>query len=368
MHRVELVELIRHAEIYKMSLGKSARYREEALEVGALIFQSEVGFYDAVVSGDEKRIEAAAALVKSADYPNANPPRAAWSVWRRSIDTFRALPEWTIVLHWEGDTDHLHWGVVSEEPFEQIREERNEFGQVGYIFRRRLVDGWRRRSVNDIPVSNLHPKARDLSVNMATLNRVQTDADYFRAIMLDEPTFEWEQRDAWRKKAAAVGWHPKPIDQLRKERRKAIVTPQVQEAADHFWDEIERMSDTAVNTAAYANGQTVLRVVKEKEIGFTREQLAEEIGDLLRKQGYKCALTDYHFRRSSTNPHLKMSLDRIDSSRGYVVGNLQIVTRAANFYKSASDQVDWEAKADALLKMAIAMQRKLKAAQEGQAA
>ncbi len=57
-----------------------------------------------------------------------------------------------------------------------------------------------------------------------------------------------------------------------------------------------------------------------------------------------------------------MSLDRKDSSKGYVAGNLQVVTRAANFYKSASDEADWVMKAKALEHMAAAIQRRRKAA------
>ena len=121
------------------------------------------------------------------------------------------------------------------------------------------------------------------------------------------------------------------------------------------------MADTAIKTAAYANGQTVLRTVKNKDIAFTREELEEEIGHLLREQGHCCNLTGYDFGRKTTNPHLKPSLDRIDSDLGYVRDNLQVVTRAANFYKSASDADDWKAKVIALEHMAVAIQRRRKA-------
>jgi hypothetical protein len=41
-----------------------------------------------------------------------------------------------------------------------------------------------------------------------------------------------------------------------------------------------------------------------------------------------------------------------------VPGNLQIVTRAANFFKSASDDADWALKAAAMERMAIAIQQR----------
>ena len=128
--------------------------------------------------------------------------------------------------------------------------------------------------------------------------------------------------------------------------------------------EIARMANTAVRTAAYANGQTELRTVKPKDIGFTRAELEEEIVYLLDQQCRRCALTGLSFRPNETNPHLKLSLDRKNSSLGYVPGNLQIVTRAANFYKSASDASDWQLKEDALYRVAVAIHRRRMAASE----
>lgn len=118
------------------------------------------------------------------------------------------------------------------------------------------------------------------------------------------------------------------------------------------------MAGTAVQTAAYANGQTVLTTVKAKDIGFTRAGLEEEIAALLKLQQNRCALSGYAFKPSIINPHLRPSLDRKNSTLGYVPGNLQIVTRAANFFKSASDDADWALKAAAMERMAIAIQQR----------
>jgi hypothetical protein len=365
--------LIQTAPIYKMSLGKNARYRQEAIERGALVFQSEQRLYDAVVLGAQDGIEQAALLVKTDEYPKANAPRGAWSLWVRTIKTFRELPENALVLHWEANEDRLHWGLVGPNPFTRERAERNDFGQDGYIFHRALRGGWKTGSVHDVPISNIHPSARPLAINMATLNSVQTDPDYFRALILDQDTSLWTDRAEWAGVARAKGWHPKSVGALREARRQRAVTPDVEEAAEHvlseaaFFEDIARMADTAVRTAAYANGQTVLRTVKAKEIGFTRAELEEEIAVLLAEQENRCALTGHGFRRGETNPHLKLSLDRKDSSLGYVSGNLQVVTRAANFYKSASDAADWALKEDALFRMAVAIQKRRKSAESGSA-
>lgn len=357
-------ELIRTSPVYKMSLGKNARYREEALQAGALVFQSEKRLYDAVVKGGPEEVRAAAIAVKGVEYPKANAPEKAWKVWVRTIGTFNDLPNHSLILHWEADEDKLHWGVVGSDKFLLAREETNDFGQTGYIFHRALLDGWHTRSVNDVPLSNIHPAARSLAINMATLNLVQTDPDFFRALILDEDLSEWIERPDWREAAAKKNWHPKPIRKLRAERRKLRVTQEVEEAAEFAiaeaaaWDEVSRMARTAVKTATYANGQTKLVTVKAKDIEFTREELEDEIAFLLKQQKYRCALTHHKFRSPEENPHLKMSLDRRDSARGYVPGNLQVVTRAANFYKSASDQEDWALKEDALYRMAVAIKKR----------
>ncbi|WP_184504155.1 hypothetical protein [Sphingomonas endophytica] len=365
-----LKTLISTAPIYKMSLGKHARYRTEALSVGALVFQSEQSLYDAVVAEVVADIAAAARTVKADKYPNANAPENAWGVWVRTIQTFRELPPGALILHWEGEEDRLHWGIVDDGPFIQVRTEHNEFAQDGYIFHRPLRDGWKTTSVHGVPISNIHPHARPFAINMATLNFVQNNGEYFRALILDESIDHWTSQPDWAAGARAAGWHPKPIEPLRAARRARTVTADVIEAAQQVFTEIElftevtRMAGTALHTAAYANGQTELRVIKAKEIDFTRAELEEEIADLLRRQENRCALTGFSFRTGEINPHLKMSLDRKNSNLGYIADNLQVVTRAANFYKSASDDADWAQKADALHRMAVALQQLRKAAKD----
>ena len=364
MTPAELRPLVNRADIYKMSLGKNARYRAEALEKGVLVFGSEKAFHQAVLSGDEAEIARTGRLIKSDQYPSAGAPENAYSVWRGSIVTFRSLPKNTLIVHWEGDTDYLHWGLT-EGTFSLAREEIDEKGQPALVFHRPLAGGWRKSSVGGMPLSNLHPKARDLAVNQATLNRVQTDPDYFRSLILDEDTSAWEARPEWQKKAKATGWYPKDLAAIRAARPDPSAAPLVQETADYFLEEIRRMAGTTMHTVAYANGQTVMAIVKAKDTDFTRPQLEEEIAALLKQQKNCCALSGYEFRPGVANPHLRPSLDRKDSSLGYIAGNLQIVTRAANFFKSASDEKDWALKAAAMERMAIAMQQRRKTAKSG---
>jgi hypothetical protein len=355
----ELRLLVAAGDMYKMSLGKSSQYRAEAISKGVLVFGSEKKFYDAVVSGDEEKIKTTGQLINAEKYRSAGAPASAYSIWRRSIETFRSLPKNSLIVNWEADSDHLHWGLT-EDNFVIAYEEIGEFGQATYVFNRGLIGGWRKSSVGGIPLSNLHPKARDLAVNMATLNRINTDSEYLRNLLLDLDTSYWETRSDWKTKAIEAGWHSKDRFAIKAARRLPASRPFVQETTDFFLDEIRRMATTAVQTVAYANGQSVIAVVKAKDTTFNREQLEEEIASLLDEQKNCCALTGFKFRTDVTNKHLRPSLDRKDSSLGYVAGNLQIVTRAANFFKSASDEQDWALKADAMERMAIAIQQNRK--------
>lgn len=58
------------------------------------------------------------------------------------------------------------------------------------------------------------------------------------------------------------------------------------------------------------------------------------------KQNRKCALTgqDIHFGKTRVDPDGTASLDRIDSSKGYVVGNIQWVSKEINFAKQSMSQ------------------------------
>jgi len=152
---------------------------------------------------------------------------------------------------------------------------------------------------------------------------------------------------------------------VKDEPPKPEIDPFAKEAVDYFfkevdlYDEIKRMAATAMQTAAYSNGQLIVAEVKSKDTNFVdRYEMEVEIEKLLRINDYRCALTGYDFRRFSNNPHLKPSLDRKDSGLGYIKGNIQVVTRAANFYKSASDEADWKLKAKAMRQMALAMQQR----------
>jgi hypothetical protein len=101
---------------------------------------------------------------------------------------------------------------------------------------------------------------------------------------------------------------------------------------------IVTMADNAVATAKHSNGQQVWTTRKNKNLLHEREQLERIIEDLIHLQEDQCALTGLplQWHGESEDPAMLASLDRIDSDGHYVAGNLQVVCRFANQWKSNS--------------------------------
>ncbi|MDE2791676.1 MAG: hypothetical protein OXI81_14820 [Paracoccaceae bacterium] len=97
------------------------------------------------------------------------------------------------------------------------------------------------------------------------------------------------------------------------------------------------------DTARSARGQTVEHRVKNKELRMNGAALERLLTSLLELQGDRCALTDipFHFHGSGADNNLLPSVDRIDSDGHYETGNIQIVCRFVNFWKSDTDDVEF---------------------------
>lgn len=74
----------------------------------------------------------------------------------------------------------------------------------------------------------------------------------------------------------------------------------------------------------------------KRKLEFSNDVDCEYLQHLLESQSFKCALTglpiehdpvrtDYHRKKGNTDKHNTASLDRIDSTKGYIKGNLQWV-------------------------------------------
>jgi len=98
------------------------------------------------------------------------------------------------------------------------------------------------------------------------------------------------------------------------------------------------------NTVRNSNGQSTERTVKNKELKMSPAELERLIESLLDVQDNRCALTGipFHFSNINADKNLFPSLDRIDSDGHYEIGNLQVVCRFVNFWKSDSDNEEFK--------------------------
>lgn len=103
------------------------------------------------------------------------------------------------------------------------------------------------------------------------------------------------------------------------------------------------MRQSVENTVKNSNGQLVQRILKNKELRMTSQQLEALIRQLLKQQENKCALTGipFQFQGQHDDKNLLPSLDRKDSNGHYEVGNLQVVCQFINFWKGDADNEEF---------------------------
>jgi hypothetical protein len=111
-------------------------------------------------------------------------------------------------------------------------------------------------------------------------------------------------------------------------------------AATDIWaSTARRMVKTAQQTTAFSNGQTVPQTVKNKNNAFDSEdEFVGYVRSLIEKQEGLCAISGLPLQSDITghgDDEMKASLDRIDSNGHYEVGNLQVVCRFINRWKSS---------------------------------
>ncbi|MGX9179121.1 hypothetical protein [Mesorhizobium sp. BHbdii] len=98
------------------------------------------------------------------------------------------------------------------------------------------------------------------------------------------------------------------------------------------------------NTVKTANGQIVQKIQKNKELRMSTSELEKLIANLLDIQENRCALTGipFQFLGPEADKNLLPSLDRIDSSGHYELGNLQVVCQFINFWKGDADNTEFQ--------------------------
>ena len=180
---------------------------------------------------------------------------------------------------------------------------------------------WSRKDLTGRRLSwkGAHPKARHFLATEATLQCLSKDyARYALAMILGSDLSAWHALPLWKKVL------------LESKKGEVSLSSAKQNAA-------YEMALTAWNTTKSSNGQTVERTVKNKDFGFASVlELEAFINELLDMQQGICALSglSYQYRESCEDPAMLFSLDRIDSNGHYERGNLQVVCRFINKWKS----------------------------------
>lgn len=172
----------------------------------------------------------------------------------------------------------------------------------------------------------LHPKAREFLFTEGTLQQLSEDNAAYAAALIDGGDLAtWHSRPAWKAKTEVA-------------RRGAVAIFDAKRRATL------RMAMTAFGTAARSNGQQVVRTVKDKEMRFDSQlELEKYLDSLVEAQEGLCAITELRlqFDGEEEDPQLLCSLDRIDSDGHYEAGNLQVVCRFVNQWKSDSDDQEF---------------------------
>ena len=167
----------------------------------------------------------------------------------------------------------------------------------------------------------LHPRAKEFLFTEGTFQKLSDDhAVYAKALINGDDLSSWHNMPDWKSKADSAKRAPVIYFDAR---RKTIA----------------RMAMTAMATIAQS-GDISLVVTKDKQFGFRNQfELEKHIDELIVEQDGVCALTGLRmlFDGDDGGSELCCSLDRIDSNGHYERGNLQIVCKFANRWKSASD-------------------------------
>lgn len=227
------------------------------------------------------------------------------------------------------EKEQLWWTISTPEPV--MIEERPSFEPAregATVFElHKPCQAWsdRNRLGGALSWSGLHPKAKDFLFTEGTLQQLSEDnAAYALALVEGDDLTPWHNSRPWQAKVERTRRNPGIAFNPR---QKSIAI----------------MAMTAMGTVAGANGQQVLRTTKNKELRFHPQDLERYINNLIDDQDGLCAITGIRlqFHGDEDDRELLCSLDRIDSDGHYEAGNLQVVCRFVNRWKSDDRDEDF---------------------------
>jgi hypothetical protein len=255
----------------------------------------------------------------AAGFPPTRPVASRWF----NLMTTVAQSEGDIWIHREKDI--LWWtNSLSDAPsYERAKEPRPDGGMIDVVVCHKPCAPWSNRNQrgNRLDWNSIHPRAQEFLFTEGTLQQLKPEnAEYALALVGGDDLSPWHNLRDWQAKAS------------RRQKSPGIVFNARQRS-------IARMAMTAKGTVAVANGQRVLRTVKNKDLCIPEAELEPYIAALLDAQEGLCAITGLglQFDGESDDQEMLCSLDRIDSNGHYAFGNLQVVCRFINRWKNSWD-------------------------------
>lgn len=105
---------------------------------------------------------------------------------------------------------------------------------------------------------------------------------------------------------------------------------------DSFDNPFRKSKITAIKLSAKSDGRNHNRS-RSRVIDFSLDEKGKDLEKQLKKQNYKCRFTGLplSFAPYKNPGSVKASLDRIDSNKGYVKGNIQWVASVVNIMKQS---------------------------------
>lgn len=290
--------------------------------VATMIHAATKPFYDA---GDRARfIDWCIANRKAAS--GLTPTRAVASRWYGAMETV----ENSVGDIWIHRAEDKLWWTTSKNDAAQWEEKPSQDpmqnGALTYVCHK-PCDTWSNmnRKGNRLEWNALHPKAKHFLFTEGTLQKLSDDnAAYALALLDGDDLSAWESQPIWK---ASVE---------RSKRNPGIIYNPWQKTV---WAILE----TVKNTVKNSNGQLVERTVKNKELRFDEEELKAHIEALRESQEGLCAIAGIplQFVGEAEDSEMIYSLDRKDSDGHYELGNLQLVCRFINRWKSDGDDAEF---------------------------
>ena len=178
-----------------------------------------------------------------------------------------------------------------------------------------------------------HAQARKFLASPGMFSKLTADhAAYALAMIEGNDLSHWHRRPDW------IAADPRYNDRRPK-------TPSAEEiAAFRIRQAAERMVQAAWDTTMQS-GKTRVSEAKLKLFDFpSREAAQEYIVELIKKRGERCALTGIKMLPEDdlSDHQLHYSLDRIDSSKHYESGNLQVVCKFVNQWKNTTNNEEFQ--------------------------